>query len=627
MEQVLKISIARGGCRFATPLYLGAKYVLTFDGERADEAKSVLFVKPRSDDASKSDTMSALAQSEYDSTVSGISLNLNKQVLLDWFEDCGACDVDGCVDAHCYVFDADGAILADADVAIEWKPIQFAADETAIQEWSDLDDRLVAVEEKTAEHSSSIADLQYKADALAAADKANLQEAKDYAKESDDVNLALIRGEIGELKGSTTSVQMVHEEGAATTGKTYHKITAVQQDGVWTLGVKQEAEEFSATDLGAFAMLEANQNFTGLNTFTGSNKGISVSGGAKVDVASTGSVKVSGGATFTGATTFTGTTTFTGATTFTRDTKFTGTTTFTGATTFTGTTEVPTASAEATGTVAASVGWVREVFSTLFDAVWSTAKAAFLSAANTWSGKQTFTGDAALKSSAVEAGTVPATTLYGPHLSLQDKNGMAVGLLHGTFEDSDDGGNYGVSLEAQSKANGLKAGVFAGFDADENSVVRLVGNSVEVPDPTTTASDFLDVKGDMAMCFSAFMRLMPYLRVRKNVSPTTTPTWQAFSGGFIPNATYSVKFIGLTKSTSYVLFYARRSTGVFKTFTLASPSAVAYSVRTVSEATDGTKIEVASDASGEIDMYIYVANANIVIGCVEFELTKLPNVS
>lgn len=592
MEQVLKISIARGGCRFATPLYLGAKYVLTFDGERADEAKSVLFVKPRSDDASKSDTMSALAQSEYDSTVSGISLNLNKQVLLDWFEDCGACDVDGYVDAHCYVFDADGAILADADVAIEWKPIQFVVDETAIQEWSDLDDRLVTVEEKTAEHSSSIADLQDKADALAAADKANLQEAKDYAKESDDVNLALIRGEIGELKGSTTSVQMVHEEGAATTGKTYHKITAVQQDGVWTLGVKQEAEEFSATDTGSFAMLEADQNFTGLNTFSGSDKGVVVSGGAKVDVTSSGSVKVAGSATFTGDT------------------------------------NVPTASADATGTVAASVGWVRTAFSTLFSTAWATAKAAFLSAANTWSGKQTFTGDAALKSSAVEAGTVPATTLYGPHLSLQDKNGMAVGLLHGTFEDSGDGGNYGVSLEAQSKANGRKAGVFAGFDADEYSVVRLVGNSVEVPDPTTTASDFLDVKGDMAMCFSAFMRLMPYLRVRKNVSPTTTSTLQTFSGGFVPNATYSVKFIGLTKSASYVLFYARPTTqATVNTFTMANPSAVAYSVRTVSKATGGATMEVTANASGQVGMYIYVANANVVIGCVEFELAKLPNVS
>lgn len=603
MEQVLKISIARGGCRFATPLYLGAKYVLTFDGERADEAKTVLFVKPRSDDASKSDTMSALAQSEYDSTVSGISLNLNKQVLLDWFEDCGACDVDGYVDAHCYVFDADGAILADADVAIEWKPIQFVVDDTAIQDWNDLDDRLVAVEEKTAEYSSSIANLQDKTDALAAADKANLQAAKDYAKESDDVNLALLRGEIGELKGSTTSVQMVHEEGAATTGKTYHKITATQQDGVWTLGVKQEAEEFSATDTGSFAMLEANQNFTGLNTFSGSGNGIVVSGGAKVNVASTGSVTVAGSA------------------------AFTGTTNFTGATTFTGATNVPTASTDATGTVAASVGWVRAAFSTLFNAVWGTAKAAFLSAANTWSGKQTFTGDAALKSSAVEAGTVPATTLYGPHLSLQDKNGKAVGLLHGTFEDSDDGGNYGVSLEAQSKANGWKAGVFAGFDADENSVVRLVGNSVEVPDPTTTAEYFSDVTDNKAMCFSAFMRLMPYLRVRKNVSLTTTATWRTFSGGFIPNATYSVKFIGLTKNASYVLFYAREATGVFKTFTLASPSAVAYSVRTVSQATDGTTLGVTANASGQVDTYIYVANANIIIGCVEFELAKLPNVS
>ncbi len=588
MEQVLKISIARGGCRFATPLYLGAKYVLTFDGERADEAKSVLFVKPQSGDAHKSDEMSALAQSEYDSTVSGISLNLNKQVLLDWFEDCGACDVDGYVDAHCYVFDADGAILADADVAIEWKPIQFTVDDTAISEWNDLDDRLVAVEGKSAEHSSSIADLQDKADALAKADKANLQAAKDYAKESDDVNLALLRGEIGELKGSTTSVQMVHEEGAAATGKTYHKVTAVQQDGVWTLGVKQEAEEFSATDTGAFAMLEADQNFTGLNTFTGSGKGISVSGGARVDVASTGSVAVAGSATFSG------------------------------------TTNVPTAATDATGTIAASVGWVRTAFSTLFSTAWASAKAAFLAAANTWTGKQTFAGDAALRSSAVAAGTVPATTLYGPHLSLQDKNGTAVGLLHGTFEDSGDGGHYGVTLEAQSKSSGLKAGVFAGFDASDGSVVRIEGDSVEVPDPTAEADDFIGVTGAKAMCFSAFMNLMPYLRVRKNVSPTTTSTLYTFSGGFIPNATYAVKFIGMTKNVSYVGFYARPTTQIaVNAFTMANPSAVAYSVRTVSQTTGGLTMTVDADDTGTVQMYIYVANTNVVIGCIEFELRSL----
>lgn len=590
MDQTLKVSISRGGCRFATPLYLGSKYVLSFDGDRADEAAVVLFVKPTSGDATKSDEMSALAKSETDSETGAVSLNLNKKALLDWFEDCGECDVDGSVDAHCYVFDADGTAIADAGVTVEWKPVQFAVDETEIAQWKSLDERVSSVEAGLSVAEDSVSSIQSSVAALAEADAANLKEAKDYANEMDAENMAVLRGEITEMKGSVTSVQMVHEEGASTTGKTYHKVTAVKEDGVWTLGVKQEPEEFSSGTQGALAVLDANQTFTGTNAFTGEGKGVSVMSGASLTVGSTGSA------------------------------------TFAGSAKFLGSTQVPKAADDSDDTTAASTSWVRTAFSSLFSAAWNAAKAAFLSAYNTWSGKQTFAGDAALKSSAVEAGTVPATTLYGPHLSFQDKNGASVGLAHGTFESAADGGRYGVTLEAQSKTGGYKAGVSALFDADGTSTVKLVADSVEVPDATVTAADFADVTGLNAVNFAALMSVLNRARVVQNVSVTTTAGATTITG-LVPGAKYRLALVGLTKSATY----KEVTVGVGDTvyvFSFASPTAVAYAVRRLDVATHGSTTAEAVFATANSDGKVFVSlmaeSANVVVSQLELTLVGLP---
>ena len=271
MNQTLKISITRGGCRFATPLYLGAKYVIAFDGDRADEAKSVLFVKPQSEDARKSDTMSALAQSEYDSTVGGITLNLNKQVLLEWFEDSGACDVDGYVDAHCYVFDADGAILADACVTIEWKPVQFVVDEKGFDDWSELEKRLAGVEEQAATHDVNIADIQADITDLQEADTANLEKAKADAKEKVDTAFQDARTYADNIKMQLARMQYVKcDDESSETQEIYHRVFLTKNDrGEHVIAIDDEKKSIEGTDptTAKYVYTDTKQTITGDKTF------------------------------------------------------------------------------------------------------------------------------------------------------------------------------------------------------------------------------------------------------------------------------------------------------------------------------------------------------------------------
>lgn len=146
MNQTLKISIARGGCRFASPLYLGSRYVISFSGERSEEAKKVLFVKPRSQNPDDTDGIVGLAESFVGTD--GITLSLDKNALVEWFKSNRACDVDSYVDAHCYVFNENGDVLADSPVSIEYKPIDFVIDNTEFSRYSALIGRIVALEEK-----------------------------------------------------------------------------------------------------------------------------------------------------------------------------------------------------------------------------------------------------------------------------------------------------------------------------------------------------------------------------------------------------------------------------------------------------------------------------------------------
>lgn len=150
MNQTLKISIVRGACRFATPLYLGGKYDITFSGERSDEAKTILFTKCKSKNPNETDGIEALAVSTT-SEEGNVSMNLNKQVLVDFFKKSGECDVDGSVDVHAYIFDENGVVLADSDVSIEFKPLDFVIDAEEINRYGILLARIVAVEDRATE--------------------------------------------------------------------------------------------------------------------------------------------------------------------------------------------------------------------------------------------------------------------------------------------------------------------------------------------------------------------------------------------------------------------------------------------------------------------------------------------
>lgn len=196
MNQTLKISIVRGGCRFATPLYLGASYVLSFEGQRADEAATVLFVKPTSKTPEKTTGIEGLAQSVTDAGTGAITLALNKTVLVDWFTDNRACDVDACVDAHCYVFNSAGEVIADSPVTIEYRPVDFVVDETGFSQYTQLLTRIVALEEnrtldvgRIAQNEADIAALEEEdddiradmAEAIADACNTTLGQARTYA--------------------------------------------------------------------------------------------------------------------------------------------------------------------------------------------------------------------------------------------------------------------------------------------------------------------------------------------------------------------------------------------------------------------------------------------------------------
>ena len=273
MKQTLRISIARGGCRFATPLYLGGDYTLSFEGDRSDEAVTLLFVKPKSNNATKTDAMSALAQSTKDETSGVITLKLNKQALLNWFIDCGECDVDGYVDAHCYVFDAEGVILADSDVTIEYKPIQFAIDSKGFDDWSDFDARITAVEEQAKNHDSSIDKINIVIKDLESADIKNLAEAKSDATEKVDNALQEAKTYADNIKTQLARMQYVKcdEESTETTEVYHHVFLTKNEDGEHVITVDETPCSIEGTDptTTKYVYIDTKQTITGQKTFQG----------------------------------------------------------------------------------------------------------------------------------------------------------------------------------------------------------------------------------------------------------------------------------------------------------------------------------------------------------------------
>ena len=276
MKQTLKISIARGGCRFATPLYLGGSYELSFAGERADEADCVLFTKPRSRNPNKEVGIDALAISVRELPNENPVLNLNKQVLLDWFRDCGCCEVDATVDAHCYVFNASGEAIADSDVCIEYMPVDFVIDTDGFAKWDELRIRIVALEEHAREAQAKFEAQTAKNASLDETDAQNLIAAANDATRKANETLDAAKSYADAIMNMVAKIQYVKCEAESTTEKqVYHRVVITKNaHGAHTLAIDETPVSIEGGDpeTTRYVYTDTNQQISGNKTFTGDTK-------------------------------------------------------------------------------------------------------------------------------------------------------------------------------------------------------------------------------------------------------------------------------------------------------------------------------------------------------------------
>lgn len=273
MKQTLKISIARGGCRFATPLYLGGCYELSFAGERADEADCVLFTKPRSRTPNKEVGIDALAISVRELPNENPVLNLNKQVLLDWFKDCGCCEVDATVDAHCYVFNASGEVIADSDVCIEYMPVDFVIDTEGFAKWDELRIRIVALEEQAREAQAKFDAQVAKNELLDKTDAQNLIAAANDATRKSNDTLDAAKSYADAIMNMVAKIQYVKCDAESTEEKqVYHRVLITKNaHGEHTLAINETPVSIEGGDpeTTRYVYTDTNQQISGNKTFTG----------------------------------------------------------------------------------------------------------------------------------------------------------------------------------------------------------------------------------------------------------------------------------------------------------------------------------------------------------------------
>ena len=272
MKQTLKISIARGGCRFATPLYLGCSYELLFAGERADEADCVLLTKPRSRTPNKDVGIDALAISVRELGNENPVLNLNKQVLLDWFKDCGCCEVDATVDAHCYVFNASGEVIADSDVYMEYTPVDFAIDTEGFAKWDELRIRIVALEEQAREAQVKFDAQVAKNASLDETDAQNLITAANDATQKANETLDAAKAYADAIMNTVAKIQYVKCDAESTTEKhVYHRVIITKNaHGAHTLAIDENPVSIEGGDpeTTRYVYTDINQQISGNKTFT-----------------------------------------------------------------------------------------------------------------------------------------------------------------------------------------------------------------------------------------------------------------------------------------------------------------------------------------------------------------------
>ncbi len=268
MEQVLKISIARGGCRFATPLYLGARYVLTFDGERANEARALLVTRPQKD---MDGDLLAVAQSE--EAGGAVTLALDRQALVDWFETCRATDVDETVDVHVYVFDADGVVLADSDATVEYRPIDFVVSDRGFEQWSDHERRIGALEDSDTEQNAMLANHEDEIASLHRQDKVDLETSAADASAKAAAALLDAKAYADSIKKSLAQMQYVRCEAESTEQKqVYHKVSITKNalgQPVLSVDPTPSNIEGGNPETSRYVYVDTKQEITGAKTFKG----------------------------------------------------------------------------------------------------------------------------------------------------------------------------------------------------------------------------------------------------------------------------------------------------------------------------------------------------------------------
>ena len=271
MNQTCKISIVRGACRFATPLYLGGDYVLSFEGERANEADSVLVCKSRSTDPHDTVGIGGLAVT---TVIEGkLHLKMNKQVLLDYFKECGQCDVDGEIDAHAYVLNSEGVIIADSDITVEYRPIDFGIDSHEIAQISGLKEQINALDGTVSTHGENIGALQEDISRLDAQDAKNLIAAAKDATEKANETLELAKAYADAIKNMIAKMQYVKCDDESTPEKeVYHRLFIKKNEhGEHTLAIDETQNSIDGGDpeTSRYVYIDTMQTITGNKTFSG----------------------------------------------------------------------------------------------------------------------------------------------------------------------------------------------------------------------------------------------------------------------------------------------------------------------------------------------------------------------
>lgn len=146
MEKITaKVDMAKGRIRFDGRLYLGDTYSIAVEGD--DDACAMMFMSPKTDNPSADSPRFIVKTGRGDD--GAMTLDLSAESLVDYFAEESQMDFGGSVALHAYVYNEVGdeeetisEVVADGEVCVMWRPIDFVVTEGDVQRFSELNDRI-----------------------------------------------------------------------------------------------------------------------------------------------------------------------------------------------------------------------------------------------------------------------------------------------------------------------------------------------------------------------------------------------------------------------------------------------------------------------------------------------------